>query len=354
MSQREDRELADGYLQALYGISRFAAYLGGIAALLSFGLLIWYTYQFGGGQAGNEKAAFANIHLANSALGIGLIIFGIGTAYMWWGESTLPIVHLSVAAVVLGAPFYMPLAGGDPGKAVPAACYQVFNSAGAVFMVIAVIVTLIDIIMRVRERAAMGMRADQLKYGKGVKEEQAQSVFMGKCWQLPYCRKFVRERCPIYHSKRSCWKEKVGCMCEEEVIRGAMENKVIPKDAVAAARFIPQNNRLTYAQKVQRCKQCVIYNEHQKHKYRLWLVISNVAAVAAAVALWMPLIGVMTKSSKAIDDIVKGALATNQDIKVTTMFDTNIFIPILLGSFMLMGFAYMMKLLEYLIFKVKI
>ena len=57
-------------------------------------------------------------------------------------------------------------------------------------------------------------------------------------------------------------------MCEEDVIRGAMEGRVISKDALVAATMIPRNNKLTIAQKKERCKTCVIYNEHQKHKYR--------------------------------------------------------------------------------------
>src|SRR5205823_3893098 len=124
------------------------------------------------------------------------------------------------------------------------------------------------------------VKKDTLKYGKGIKEEQnIRNTFMGKCWQLPYCRKFVRERCLIYHSRRTCWKERVGCMCEEEVIRNAMENRTIPKDAVAAAKYIPVNNRITMAQKRERCRQCVIFNEHLKHQYRLFLPVT-VAAFA--------------------------------------------------------------------------
>src|SRR5262249_14119457 len=129
---------------------------------------------------------------------------------------------------------------------------------------------LFDVITRVRIRVREGARADQLKYGKGVKEEKdIRNVLLGRCWQLPYCRKFVRERCPIYHARRTCWKERVGCMCEESVIRNAMSGRVIPADAVAAAKFIPQNHKLTMEQKKERCRQCVIYLEHQKHKYKL-------------------------------------------------------------------------------------
>ena len=43
--------------------------------------------------------------------------------------------------------------------------------------------------------------------GKNAPKEKVPRPLLGvaaKCWQLPYCRKFVRERCPIFHAGRTC------------------------------------------------------------------------------------------------------------------------------------------------------
>ncbi|MFX8664601.1 hypothetical protein ABTM59_19190, partial [Acinetobacter baumannii] len=69
-------------------------------------------------------------------------------------------------------------------------------------------------------------------------------------------------------------------MCEEQVIQDAMAGKIIPKDMVKAAAMIPRNNKLTMAQKMQRCRQCVIFNERQKHKYNAALPVTALTFVA--------------------------------------------------------------------------
>ncbi|MBI3721069.1 MAG: hypothetical protein HY248_00825 [Fimbriimonas ginsengisoli] len=169
---------------------------------------------------------------------------------------------VGVALIVVLVPQYIPPLVGEPRNEIAINCYKVITTAGTVYAVFAALVLLIDIGIRARDRFVVGVKADQIKFGKGmVEEKDKQNVFMCKCWQLPYCRKFVRERCPIYHARRSCWRERVGCMCEEQVIRNAMEGKTIPKNVLAAAAFIPKNHKLTMAQKRNRCRQCVIYNE---------------------------------------------------------------------------------------------
>lgn len=354
-----NRDLSEGFLEMLGGVSKVIAYLGGGASILSFGLLMWYAYSFTTGSPTPEAThqALSNILLAKTVLALGLIGFGVGTAYIWWGEPKLPITHAVVAVVVAGAPFYTPMALGTVKNIVPATAMQTAQTAGAVFVMIAAIVLIVDVGIRIKDRSAVGMKADQLKFGKGVKEElDLKVVFMGKCWQLPFCRKFVRERCPIYHSGRTCWKERVGCMCEEEVIRNALEGKTIPKEMLKSAKYIPRNNKLTLAQKAARCRQCVIYNEHQKQKYRLWLVITNVGCVGLSVLLWNPLLAGLNGALSGIDSVVKNVLVNSGDVKIHDMLNGQgmPFVPLLLACILLIGFTYALKLLEFLIFKAKI
>jgi hypothetical protein len=226
------------------------------------------------------------------------------------------------------------------------------QTGGLLFGVIAIVVLVGDISSRAKDRFRVGAKADQLKYGKGVKEEgDKQNVFMGKCWQLPFCRKFVREKCPIYHSKRTCWRELVGCMCEEEVIRGAMENRVISKDALVAATMIPRNNKLTAGQKKERCKTCVIYNEHQKHKYRasVWGVLAG--SVGLYFLLHYPLL-LATKGLIGGMSKVLNGMMYHPDAAAAAAADW--FAEGLLIVFFILGISYAMKLLEYLIFTLKV
>jgi hypothetical protein len=201
-------------------------------------------------------------------------------------------------------------------------------------------------------RAQQGWKVDQMRYGKGVKEEvDRHNVFMGKCWQLPFCRKFVRERCPIYHSRRTCWRELTGCMCEEEVIRGAMENKPIPKDALMAATYIPRNMKLSVDQKRERCKSCVIYNEHQKHKYKLAMPVTLLSLAGIYVLFHGPLISGVSVLIGGLDKLVGRVTLGQVDTKIDA---PTTFQELLLVCIMVIVLAYAMKILEYLIFKLKV
>lgn len=282
-------------------------------------------------------------------------MFGVGSAVIWWGENRLAIIHFLLATFLIATPFVVPAVVADTAKQ-PAtlAALDGMQKGGTIFAVLAGIALLVDGVIRVKERLATGMKADQLKFGKGIKQEGAQSTFMGKCWQLPYCRKFVRERCPIFHAKRACWREKVGCMCEEQVIRDAMESKVIPKDVVAAAKMIPRNNKLTATQKRARCKQCVIYNEHQKHKYKLMLFVLNIGYVVFVVLFWNLLLGLTDKLVGGAEDLYRKLSFTDSHIKDLINTSSLPIEAVLLIAILLVTFTYLLKTLEYLIFKAKI
>ena len=140
-------------------------------------------------------------------------------------------------------------------------------------------------------------------------------------------------------------------MCEEEVIRNAMENRPIPKDAIAAARYIPVNNKITMAQKRERCRQCVIYNEHLKHKYRLMLPVTIGGFVLVYALFRIPLLGATGELINKFNQVVSGATYGAASGVQGSMIP---FQEILLDCFMVVLLAYVLKVLEYFIFKLKV
>ncbi|MCG9895265.1 MAG: hypothetical protein MH204_07310, partial [Fimbriimonadaceae bacterium] len=258
MAGRRDNEIGvtAGALGVLDTIARYAMGLAALVLLGCVGMLV-FTYQVG--STGTAEQVSRNVQLFGGPAVLAAVVFGATIAYLNWGEEILGVLLLIGAGALVFAPSYLPLifSGGSQTPNGTEALNAV-SQAGIFLGIVAVIVLVVDGVTRIRDRAVLGAKADQLKFGKGIQEERdVQNVFLGKCWQLPYCRKFVREKCPIYHAKRTCWKERVGCMCEETVIRNAMQNKAVPKDPVAAAKMIPYNNRLPLAQKKERCAQCV-------------------------------------------------------------------------------------------------
>ena len=348
----------EGFQLAVESLCKTLCWVGLVALAIGMGFLI-YTFAVAGGSTGTVSAAQAltNIDLFKKILLGGVLAIVVGTTYLYWGEETLGVLQLVGAGLLYFAPLILPsVFGVTTPNETGAAALGAIQTSGMVAGGVGIIVLLADVASRIKLRSQQGARADALKYGKGLKEERdIQNVFLGKCWQLPFCRKFVRERCPIYHSRRTCWKEQVGCMCEEQVIRDAMENKVIPKDAIAAAQFIPRNNKLTSAQKFERCKQCVIYNEHQKHKYRAWLPAALIGFVALYILLRIPLLAMTNGIIEGIDRMIGKATFRDSAGAARTIEHSGIaFNEILLVCIMVIAFAYVLRLVEFLIFKLKV
>ena len=138
-------------------------------------------------------------------------------------------------------------------------------------------------------------------------------------------------------------------MCEEQVIRNAMENKPIPKDALLAGKMIPVNHKLTLAQKQERCRNCVIYNEHQKHKYKAGVPAVVVGFVLVYAAGRGPLLDATRSMMDHINNMLHNATLGTASVKTP-----DVFVEMLLITFFIISLSYSMKLLEFLIFKLKI
>ena len=358
-SSSNDDFQPDQFGELPLSIARFAFFAGMIVLGISLAaayLLLSQAANLGNDAGAKEKATqiVSNFGLFQKGLVLGSILTVAGSAYLFWEEEIMVALNLFVAGALYFAPNWVPFIAGGP--AVSSSTYttgvETIQSAGSIYGSIAILILVADIALRVRQRATHGTKADQLKYGKGVKEEKKnQNVFMGKCWQLPFCREFVRDRCPIYHAKRTCWKELVGCMCEESVIRTAMENKPVSKEALLSGAAIPRNTKLTVKAKRERCKNCVIYNEHQKHKYRLalplivlgyigiWLVFRDVMASGVN--------GLMGTASKTVSQVTAGAVngAANTG---------EIFVQFLVICILLVALSYTLKMLEFVVFRLKL
>jgi hypothetical protein len=109
------------------------------------------------------------------------------------------------------------------------------------------------------------------------------------CWDMPFCREFVRNVCPAWRKAKSCWRLKCGCYCDEQTILKAMTSEAM--DNEYAKRFMQtlaqdkQNSPgVSASQKRARCRRCVVYLEHQRQKYR---VLSPMVFPAVAIVFWV-------------------------------------------------------------------
>ena len=341
--------LSEAFLEGLAKVAQALLGLGALVTLVATGLLVMVCVRVAA-DASVTAEALKNVLLLKQVLTYGAIGVAVGSAYLFWGEEKGPAILLAVAGLLFFAPAWVPMIVGERSNDATAAALGAIQNGGAIIGAVAAAVLVIDVAGKARMRMKIGVKADSLKYGKGVKEEKdKQNVFLGKCFQLPYCRKFVRERCPIYHARRTCWRERVGCMCEEEVVRVAMEGKPISKDQILDGSNIPRNHRLTAKQKAERCRNCVIYNEHQRHKYKAVVPVVLLVFLGLYAGGHTALLAGMERIIRAIDHSIHTVTITQGQTKVPELV-----VEALLFFCMLFLLTYVMKFVEYLIFKLKI
>lgn len=238
-----------------------------------------------------------------------------------------------------------------------------FQQAGLLCVVPGMIFGVLDVWTRVTSGYFREVfnRAN-LQYGAHVlRETQPSNRFLGKCWQLPFCRPSIRKSCPIYHARRACWREGVGCMCEERVILQALEGKGAPSsDPRQNVRFIPYNRSLSKEEKQERCRNCVIYNYRQQQKYQVIAPIVIVAAVAVVVNYAREVQQLLYKVLQMVDSFVArfAFLPSSGEVhymKIESLARSSEFVTwMMIGIIAVMFVSYVLRVVEYFIFQLKV
>lgn len=218
------------------------------------------------------------------------------------------------------------------------------------------------------------IRKSSLRYGQNAINHQVKrrNVFLGPCWNLPYCRETIRTRCPVFIKRfKPCWQHKMGCMCEESI--AVLATTADWKTAVAKAmaqlehRPIPHEGNpitglaagakieLSAAEKKQRCRECVIYNTHQEHKYKL-LVTLLFAAIAGTIYLFNSyLIGQIGALFVFLNGTLgKFSLSNNGGAGIFTDDISGTVAWFVLAVLSILIFSKLLQLVEYCCFTIKI
>ncbi len=307
----KDARLTEKLLEFVRWVFRLSV----IATVLLYLYLFWGIF---GGQIGNAQlSAGEQAHLtqvisgAVSYLNLSLGLMLLTACLLFYGEESLGYLMIGGSLLFyFGVPFLLNEVIQSQihewAKAGNQAAVLIWNEFRMTSLMMAVPGSIM-VIYSLYQRLSMSMsqprnRVTGMKYGGAIKAEKEEyHALVGmtaKCWQLPYCRAAIRRACPIFLARTRCWRERVGCMCEENVIRHATE-ALIQKEEVITPGFqlaegqtvtpppppqapksqvialspkhirIPHNPHLTAAQKAERCRNCVIYSEHQRLKYQV-------------------------------------------------------------------------------------
>ena len=188
-----------------------------------------------------------------------------------------------------------------------------FQLLAWLFAVPGAVWTIVELVRRVAAAADLAaIQRANAKYGAGTKTQpksKQRQVFLGRCWEGPYCRDHIRAKCPIHIKRKGpCWWYKEGCMCEERIVLQAM---IAPdwKDQMARAH---QNDALTGprkhlspAAKAERCRNCIIYNEHQRQKHKALTIVALIAVPGLLIWQFQALQTVVDRILKSLDDLTR-------------------------------------------------
>jgi len=206
--------------------------------------------------------------------------------------------------------------------------------------------------------------AGAVGFGKPVESKQqriARSANMfSPCWKLPFCREAIRVLCPAFLAKKTCWKFKRGCYCDEEMVGRIVRNEPIEQIKAANTR---------QSKEAPPCARCYIFLEHQTYKFRMLSPLALPATILLTVGAfpmfsllflrftkgYLALFATLSFSVKAPDAIAasassKAAAAASQiSPEEIAQYSTYIFAA-LLGF---LALIYISKFIEWAIFKAK-
>lgn len=107
-----------------------------------------------------------------------------------------------------------------------------------------------------------------------------------RCWEQPHCIDFIKEVCRPWKEQRTCWKLQSGCMCDARYLYEALKqdqtlgtpaSEGFAADAEALGGLASERKLF--------CRDCRIYLEHQRRKFRVLSPLSLPITVVLVYAL---------------------------------------------------------------------
>jgi len=117
---------------------------------------------------------------------------------------------------------------------------------------------------------------------------------MRNCWELGFCKSVLKQHCPRFLKRITCWKAKSGCYCDDSLSRSLMvsaralvegeapmEAQRSVQRARQSASFLASGRPGSGNRPV--CVSCPIYQDHQRYKYRF---VAFLMYPATAAIMW--------------------------------------------------------------------
>jgi hypothetical protein len=319
----EEENRASFLVPGLISVAQTALTISGVVVLLATAYLLFgiFSGQLVGYDAmvqADRARVHTNLGIASTALQAGMIVGAVCAAICFFqAESTGWILLVAAALLGLGVPFGYTNFGGNATSGGIRLALAIFPKAAIAPAAIGAFLVIKDLYLKtvsaVREKV---FDSREMEFGTGaVKESRpVRTSVLAKCWEGPYCREFIRTHCPIFQQRKACWRERRGCYCDEDIVSNAAEKvkgvmlEMAPaseSNFASPANQAPRKAQLSDWQKAERCRNCIIYNEHQREKYRVFMPLTILGTIAAAVAFSQPSFMIVKQVVGRLDNFIQ-------------------------------------------------
>ncbi|MDH7601582.1 MAG: hypothetical protein QHI38_05465 [Armatimonadota bacterium] len=350
-------------------LSGLGVKFGGLAAALSFGYLVMIVIG-GHLKAPLRPSSLEKIYLVQSveiatrALVISGTVLIASLVLRYPREEVLgQILSLAGGALYFGGP---PALGWFlQGKVANGSAQglDIVNSVrttGGIALLPGLTLLVRDAILRIWTRATT-----RRSHGRPVRQElqgaaRVRPKILSSCWDMEVCREFVRRVCPAFAAKKSCWRIKTGCYCNERTILKAMTAE--GKDNVHAKGIIEhlgqdrpaKQDKLSIKIKRERCRHCVIYAEHQRQKYRLLSPMVFPVVLAFVYYYYQDISRVVSQTLAKADRFLSFLTYQPKEAGVAIESDLGLLTMLAIVWLTIIAISYSLKALEYLVFELQV
>jgi len=280
------------FAQKLRDLSLTGLKIAGVAFAISVTYILYAVY---GGHLYQPVGprVIANLQLMGQVMAVSGIIGTICLVVVTYEEIAVAVVAGLVGiGLVLGFPL---MVAGQVSTAAQRAGEIITSWAGitgqAMIAVVGVRVV-IEIVAYMRTAPA---RREEMAEQEGLKPKKTTGAGVGwrlsRCWEMPHCHEAIKEMCPAFKSRKNCWRLRQGCNCDpyliESLLKRGASTDVLPEQGSAYIRSdLQAGARKAGTERTRECRNCPIFNEHQREKFRLLNPLIIAATIVGLIAAY--------------------------------------------------------------------
>ena len=325
----------------------------------------YYVWAIAGGYLTRQVDAriLSNLRIMGTALVVGSAV-GTATLLLITLDEVAWAVLLAMigAGMLFGTPALIAsyVRGGQTQSVQIVGSYSAW--AGEVIIALSVLRILYEIVLYIK----MGPpKPKEELAGEKFKKKGAFTLKLwARCWDMPYCHEAVRDNCPAYRARKTCWKFGYGCMCNpkliEALIRASTETAASTRQQARQAEYVRSDLEadvvISPSQRTIPCSKCAIFVEHQRQKFRIVNPLVAIGTILAIAIAYKPLMGVYRAFVGALSHIA-ARFTLSEQVDPSRWFayldspTVRIFFFIIFGTLLL---AYVLKAVEWLILTKKV